>query len=212
LVHPNLADEIDKRNSALRALERSEAEARYLAEHDPLTGILNRRSFFKLAELELQRTHMSGQCCCLVMLDVDFFKKFNDTYGHIEGDRALRHVAEQGKHCLRKNDILGRYGGEEFIFIFSHTTLKQGLFVAERIRASIAEHPVCFNSGQKKQITVSMGIVEFSTNASPADATMLMRGINAADNALYRAKESGRNTICVGHIDNDASGAACPRE
>jgi diguanylate cyclase (GGDEF)-like protein len=102
----------------------------------------------------------------------------------------------------------------QFIFIFSHTTLKQGLFVAERIRASIVEHPVCLNSGQKKQITVSMGIVEFSTNTAPADATMLMRGINAADDALYRAKESGRNTVCVGHIDNDASasGITCARE
>jgi diguanylate cyclase (GGDEF)-like protein len=200
-LNKNLADEIDKHNAALRALERSEAEARYIAEHDFLTGILNRRSFFNLAELELQRNHMLNQCCCLVMLDVDFFKNFNDSYGHIEGDRALRHVAEQGKRCLRKNDILGRYGGEEFVFIFSHATLKQGLFVAERIRASVAEHPVCLESGQKKQITVSMGIVEFSTNMAPVDAVMLIRGINAADDALYRAKESGRNAVCVGHID-----------
>ena len=212
----SLQKEIIKRNTALHALEQREAEFRYLAEHDPLTGVLNRRSFFELAGLELQRNTLEKGSCCLIMLDVDFFKKFNDAYGHLEGDKALRHVADLGKSSLRQKDIMARFGGEEFIFLLPHSTLKQGQTVAERIRRNVADHPIVLDSGEKRTVTVSMGLVELPTETEIGDANLLNRGISAADEALYQAKHAGRNIVRIASIDEvcqseDASGAICAR-
>ncbi len=212
----SLQEEILKRNSALRDLERSEAEFRYLAEHDPLTGVLNRRSFFNLADMELQRIGMSKEACCLIMLDVDNFKAFNDSYGHLEGDRALKHVADLGKGGLRQRDIMARFGGEEFIFLLPRTSREQGNAVAERVRSNVAGHRFTLASGEDIRITVSIGVVELPTDTQLEDSVLLARAISAADEALYRAKESGRNMVCLASIDDacgvqDSSGIICHR-
>ena len=213
----SLQEEIVKRNAALQALEQSEAEFRYLAEHDPLTEVLNRRSFFRLAELEVQRSIMSKDHCCLAMLDVDFFKRFNDSYGHLEGDKALKHVAAVGKSTLRQKDILARFGGEEFVFLFPSANLEQGHSVAERIRQNVAASPITLDSGENASLSVSIGLVEIPiAKLDHADATILARALNAADEALYLAKEQGRNTVRIASIDDacsplDPSGIICYR-
>jgi diguanylate cyclase (GGDEF)-like protein len=210
----SLQEEIAKRNLALQALERSEAEFRYLAEHDPLTGVLNRRSFFNLADIEMQRSAMNKEDCCLIMLDVDFFKRFNDSYGHLEGDKALKHVAAIGKKTLRQKDILARFGGEEFVFLLPYTNLEKGHAVAERIRRSIATTPVMLDQGKEVFVTASLGLVALPTREQEAGSALLARAISAADEALYQAKEQGRNVVCVASIDDvcapmDVSGIVC---
>ncbi|MDR1125757.1 MAG: diguanylate cyclase, partial [Deltaproteobacteria bacterium] len=127
-----LKEEVDERNKAFNALRQREAEFRYLAEHDPLTNTLNRRSFFQLAEVEFKRCRLNNKFCGVALLDLDFFKTFNDSYGHIEGDKALRHVADVGKSGLRHKDVMARIGGEEFIFLFPAADLQQTKIVAER--------------------------------------------------------------------------------
>jgi diguanylate cyclase (GGDEF)-like protein len=196
-----LKDEVLERNKALRALERSEAEFRYLAEHDPMTGVLNRRSFFSLAELELRRNAMASSPCSLVMLDVDHFKRFNDTHGHLEGDKALKHVASHGRNSLRQGDIMARFGGEEFLFLFPHVDLPQGSIAANRIRLAIADNPVVLDSGEQVPITVSMGIVRIPPDSADNETRTLMRAISAADQALYEAKQTGRNRVIVGSME-----------
>ena len=156
----SLQEEIVKRAAAMHALEQREAEFRYLAEHDPLTGVLNRRSFFTLAEMEIGRIALEGRPCCLAMMDVDFFKGFNDEFGHLEGDNALKHVADIGKSSLRQRDIMARFGGEEFIFLFPHCSLEQGKAAAERIRVGVASKPVMVENNWEYPVTVSLGVAE----------------------------------------------------
>ncbi|MCC8194422.1 MAG: GGDEF domain-containing protein, partial [Deltaproteobacteria bacterium] len=109
-----LQHEVEQKAEALEALSKSEARFRYMAEHDVLTGVCNRRSFYDLAVMELELARKERQPCGLMIFDLDHFKRFNDTYGHLDGDAALRHVTQTIKSELRKQDILGRYGGEEF--------------------------------------------------------------------------------------------------
>ncbi|MDR2075596.1 MAG: diguanylate cyclase [Desulfovibrio sp.] len=207
-VSNQLKDEVLERNKALRALERSEAEFRYLAEHDPLTGVLNRRSFFGLAELELRRNAMAAAPCSLALLDVDHFKRFNDTYGHLEGDKALRHVAFHGKNSLRQSDVMSRFGGEEFLFLFPHVDLPQGSTAANRIRQAIADNPVVLDSGEEIPITASIGVVRILPNAEENVTRILMRAISAADQALYEAKQTGRNKVVIGELAAAESASA----
>lgn len=190
-----LKEEVDERNKAFNALRQREAEFRYLAEHDPLTNTLNRRSFFQLAEVELKRCRLNGKPCGLALLDLDFFKTFNDTYGHIEGDKALRHVADVGKSGLRHKDIMARIGGEEFVFLFPEADLQQTKIVAERIRAAIAENPVILESGEPIQITASIGVIAVPPQTGIKDNMLASQAIRAADHGLYTSKKYGRNLV-----------------
>ena len=201
----SLEYEVEQRNFTLRALEQSEAEFKYLAEHDSLTEVLNRRSFFDLAQREMMHAYGSKDSCCLALLDVDLFKRFNDTYGHLEGDCALKHVASISKAGLRQDDIMGRYGGEEFIFLFPRADLAQGMAVAERIRLSIAEQPVRIAQGEVL-ITASLGVTNILPDRRNDDfLQLLQRAIRTADLALYAAKDAGRN--CVRFADLEAQDA-----
>jgi diguanylate cyclase (GGDEF)-like protein len=197
----SLQVEIAKRNEALTALEKSEAEFRYLAEHDPLTDVMNRRSFFEMGGITLRHCHKHHLSCCLVMLDVDHFKRFNDTYGHLEGDKALKHVARLSKNSLRQKDILARFGGEEFVFLFSQADLEQGRGAAERIRVSLESHPVVLDNGQEVHITASLGVVQIPTENLSDNPSLLIKAINVADHALYQAKNAGRNIVKVADIN-----------
>jgi diguanylate cyclase (GGDEF)-like protein len=183
-----------------KAVQERESRFKYLADHDPLTGALNRRSFMEQALVEVQAAAKLGISCGIVMMDIDFFKNFNDTYGHLAGDRALRHLVEVIGLVMRKNDFLGRYGGEEFVFFFSHTNKKIGMAIAERLRKTLAESPVALDIGPVPMFA-SFGVAMlnevdgFIGPETVIDPEFIERLINNADRALYQAKNTGRNKV-----------------
>jgi diguanylate cyclase (GGDEF)-like protein len=172
-------------------LEESEAHFRFLANHDPLTGVYNRRSFLELAEANLSDAASKSIPCCLAMMDIDHFKNFNDTYGHLAGDEALRHAVKITEACLRKDDFMGRYGGEEFIIFFYNTDEESGLSVVKRLRKNLAENPVLLETGWAS-IHASFGVAS-SLTENPNNKDYMQKLINNADVALYAAKKAGRN-------------------
>ncbi len=201
-VARELRQEVEKRGMALEALKKSEENFRYLAEHDPLTNLLNRRSFFAQAEMELLTNSLLDQDCCIALMDVDHFKRFNDKHGHLNGDLALRHIADIGYATLRHNDSMGRYGGEEFIFLFSKADLSGGRMAAERIRNLIAQAPVPLE-GQEEKVTVSIGVTSIAPRARGEN--LLRHAVACADKALYEAKQQGRDRVCVAEFSMDTS-------
>jgi diguanylate cyclase (GGDEF)-like protein len=198
----SLRSEVDLRNSAMESLKQSESQFKYLASHDSLTGAMNRRSFMERAALELNKAALLGTPCGVVMMDIDHFKNFNDTYGHLAGDEALRHAVRIVSSLLRKNDFLGRYGGEEFVFLFSNADEATGMIIAERIREALANSTVSLESGPVF-ITASFGVavadIESSKQAENQGQVRENKYIeiliNHADSALYKAKNEGRNRV-----------------
>jgi len=171
---------------------RSMEEAlRDMASRDPLTGIYNRRSFMELARQQLARAHRFHEPLAVFVLDVDHFKKINDTYGHATGDDALRMVAGGCQAILREYDILGRLGGEEFVVVLPGATADETRVVAERVRRNLARMPIAAPEG-RFHLTSSIGIagLEGATDT-------LEKAIHRADLALYRAKHEGRNRVVV---------------
>lgn len=195
----SLQDEVKRRSETLQKLKKSEAEFKYLAQHDPLTGVFNRRSFFSLAKEKLKNSFALRKGCCFCLLDIDYFKVFNDTYGHVEGDSALKFVAEQAQGSLRKSDIMGRYGGEEFIFLFCNADLSQGYVAAERIRVAIENAPLTLEDGRKVSLHASLGVAGLLDSWSDTFSCSELQdhAIKLADAALYAAKAEGRNKVCM---------------
>ena len=192
-----LQHEVQQKDEALAALSKSEARFRYMAEHDILTGVLNRRSFYDLAALELDRARRENYACSVVMLDIDHFKHFNDAHGHLEGDAALRHVTETAKEALRLGDLIGRYGGEEFVLFLPRTSLETGRSIADRLRMAIADSPVNTKCGLVP-VTVSMGLAHIpAEQGKERDVPFLEKFLGLADDALYAAKKSGRNCLKI---------------
>ena len=167
------------------------ARVRRLAERDVLTGLWNRRAIESRIARERARLARSGDGFALVMLDLDHFKRINDTWGHAAGDAALRHAAQLALHALRAPDSLGRYGGEEFVALLPATSLDGAHILAERVRQDIAEHPLEWE-GHVISLTTSAGVVATSDAEIPNE-TLLRR----ADEALFRAKNAGRNRVVV---------------
>jgi diguanylate cyclase (GGDEF)-like protein/PAS domain S-box-containing protein len=171
---------------------RSMEEAlRDMASRDPLTGIYNRRSFMELARSQLARAHRFHEPLSVFVLDVDHFKRINDTFGHATGDDALRMVAAGCQAILREYDLLGRLGGEEFVVVLPGATADESRVVAERVRRHLARMPIEAPDGTFR-LTASIGIagLEGATDT-------LERAIHRADLALYRAKHLGRNRVAV---------------
>ncbi len=168
------------------------AEAHYLATTDVLTGLSNRRQFFDLAEDELGRAIRYGRSLSLLMLDLDHFKQVNDDYGHTVGDKVLRAVAQRFKETIRQQDVIGRYGGEEFGLILPEADVRAAYRTANRIRSKIASSPFALTNGDEMNLTVSIGIATLGE-----DTPDLTSFIKAADSALYKAKESGKDCIVV---------------
>jgi diguanylate cyclase (GGDEF)-like protein len=193
-LNSELRNEVAHRNSTMEALQESEARFKFLANHDPLTGILNRRSFIDRVELELKNASPHLIPCCLAMMDIDNFKKFNDTYGHLAGDETIRHVVKTVASGLRKNDFLGRYGGEEFVIFFEGMDKKTGIPVVDRLRKILADTPVALESGPVS-VYASFGVVESSMEEEGEN--YVQRLINDADIALYAAKRAGRNKVML---------------
>jgi two-component system cell cycle response regulator len=166
-----------------------------LANQDPLTACFNRRHFMTLAELELQRAIRYQRPLSLVMLDIDEFKQFNDQYGHQIGDQILCAFVDLCQNELRSIDILGRYGGEEFIILLPETVIGGGLQAAERLREKIERMEIACNQLQLS-ITVSMGVASVDSEINPVHTLDML--IKRADQALYIAKSAGRNSVRVG--------------
>jgi diguanylate cyclase (GGDEF)-like protein len=196
----DLQNEVSLRSSAVEVLQESELRFRHLASHDSLTGILNRRSFMEHASRELQFTTQHSPPRCIAIMDIDHFKDFNDNYGHINGDEALKHVVMVASEGLRKCDFLCRYGGEEFVFFLGNADLETGIKIAERLRKALENSPVNIDVGPV-QVTASFGVAPLIRSELPAQAAeqetidFIRTVIDRADRALYKAKRSGRNKV-----------------
>jgi diguanylate cyclase (GGDEF)-like protein len=173
-------------------------ELERLADTDSLTGLANRRHFMTLAERELGRAVRYGGPLAVLMMDIDHFKKVNDSHGHRSGDVVLRRLAEVCRLNLRELDVLGRIGGEEFAIVLPHTTGEGGVEVAERLRAALESTAVVLQSGVELHFTVSIG-VSMLVGAEATVDTLL----NQADQALYEAKRSGRNRVLTAWKEPD---------
>jgi diguanylate cyclase (GGDEF)-like protein len=160
-----------------------------LATTDPLTGIHNRRYLFDLGEQEIQRAKRIEHPLSAMMLDLDHFKRINDTYGHAFGDQVLREVAARCGKSIREIDIIGRYGGEEFAIVLPHADPESASAVAGRLKDVISDTPIDTEKGPIS-MTISIGIAEWTPDVEDL-ATLLDR----ADTALYAAKNTGRNRI-----------------
>jgi diguanylate cyclase (GGDEF)-like protein/PAS domain S-box-containing protein len=169
-----------------------ERELTRRAQTDVLTGLNNRRHFYDLAEQELARARRYGKPLALLMLDVDRFKQVNDSYGHHAGDAVLKKLSEVCIAAMREIDVIGRYGGEEFVVLLPETDSHRALEAAERLRHALAEVDVPLAGGDMLRFTVSIGVANLE--ATDADLDSVLR---RADKGLYEAKNSGRNRVCV---------------
>lgn len=164
-----------------------------LALTDGLTGVFNRRYMEIRLEEEIRRCQRSAGRFCIILIDVDHFKQINDTLGHATGDVVLQEVSRRVKESIRETDMLFRYGGEEFLVMLPETVLAQAMNVAQRVRQAVQERPFRTADGLKTfNVTLSAGVAEYPTHG--AEKTALL---DAADQALYRAKQSGRNRVEV---------------
>ncbi|MDR2730623.1 MAG: diguanylate cyclase [Treponema sp.] len=155
---------------------------------DSLTGIYNRRHFIELGNVDIKRAARINMSVYTAMLDIDFFKKINDTYGHAAGDAVLKNFADTVCNTIRSYDLLGRYGGDEFIFLFMVNNETEVRKIVERIRESIG-NSVTYYDGNEIKLTCSIGLAKFLENDT------LETSVRKADEALYTAKHSGRNQI-----------------
>jgi len=187
-----LQEELQGKNQALKNANR---QLELLANQDGLTGIPNRRYLFEMLEVEFLRARRLKTPLGLLMIDIDRFKAFNDTHGHLAGDEALRRIAAAVQGGIRTYDMVGRYGGEELIVFLPETDGEHALIVAERLRAAIASlkiRPPDKEGRDSAGVTVSIGAASLPEVA----AESLNELVEAADGALYSAKSGGRN-CCV---------------
>ena len=174
-----LADKLCKLEEATESISR-------LARTDDLTGLHNRRSFNEIFALALSSARRHGQPLSLISIDLDHFKATNDTFGHSVGDLVLKDFSDLLLHMVREEDVVARWGGEEFIILLSHTACEAATALAERIRHSFEQTPGRTSS---LAMTASFGVAQLQEGENEADL------IKRADNALYRAKHEGRNRV-----------------
>lgn len=168
-----------------------------LAVTDQLTGLLNKRYLMKRLRSEIFRSIRYGDPVSVIMLDIDHFKKFNDTYGHVAGDDGLRHVADIVKDVARTIDVVTRYGGEEFVIICPSTDLEGVVNLAERIRSTVEKTP-CIVNDFSVAITLSIGVKCMTFDSETDSEAATSQIIESADMALYEAKKNGRNRVEIG--------------
>lgn len=185
-----------------RRLEKQTTMLQFQATHDSLTGLWNRRAILEMLGREWALTARSRSSLAIMMLDADHFKQVNDTYGHLAGDTVLKAISDRIRRSVRSSELVGRYGGEEFLIVLRGRDADKVGVVAERVRLAIAEEPVTIEQGTLG-VTVSIGtaIIEpyYDTERD---------ALAAADNALYESKNSGRNRVTV----SARKGLAAPRE
>ncbi len=196
-----LKQEMDKRKAREReleqmakALEEANERLKRLSSLDGLTGIANRRVFDETLEAELKRAKRQKSPISLILIDVDYFKLYNDSYGHIKGDECLKKIADVLSGALKRaGDLAARYGGEEFACILANTDVEGALGMAEKICAGVRALKIPHERSPFGIVTVSIGIASLI----PSKSLTVERLINCADTALYRAKRDGKNQIKV---------------
>jgi diguanylate cyclase (GGDEF)-like protein len=156
---------------------------------DHLTGLSQRRPFFERLEEELGRANSRRATLSVALMDVDEFKKFNDTWGHLAGDRALQLLAARLRKSVRASDLVARYGGEEFVVAFPRMDVERAVRRAEELRCELAEVPIPAG-GAPRHLTLSMGVASW-----PADGETFDEVLAKADSRLYEAKTRGRNQV-----------------
>jgi len=180
--------DITQRKADERALKEATKKLEELARTDPLTGLLNRRGLMEMMEYEIKRAKRSGKRFSIIMGDIDHFKEINDLFGHDTGDIILENLADIMKKSLRSQDIISRWGGEEFLILLPETPLAGAQCVAEKLRQKIMEH-VHQIRDMEFNVTITFGVSEVK---SDFDTEIC---IKRADNALYQGKENGRNRV-----------------
>lgn len=189
--------------SLQKELLRAQEELGFRASHDALTGLWNRSTALELLTNELQRANRNQGSTGVLMIDVDHFKRVNDTYGHLTGDQILKEVAARISRAVRAYDHVGRYGGEEFISVISNCSAESLRTIAERTLTSVGG-TLCATSSANLHVSVSIGAVQSRVGMSE------MEVLAAADSALYQAKRNGRNQIVIGSYTTPQPGG--PRD
>jgi diguanylate cyclase len=171
-------------------------EERGKALRDALTNLPNREAYDERFELEMERWKRYRKPATLVVADIDFFKKINDNYGHLSGDKVLQIIAKELRNRVRKTDFVARYGGEEFVLLLPETELETARQVMEKVREMVERLPFHFRD-EHLQITMSFGLIEFKDGYPGADVNEISQAVlfERADQALYRAKANGRNRV-----------------
>ncbi len=176
-----------------RSLRQANEKLKLMASKDELTGLYNRRYFEDFFSREFSRCMRYKRPMSCIVIDIDFFKKVNDTYGHLQGDSVLKELGERLISVLRVSDVAVRYGGEEFVVLLPETALYAARITGEKIRRAVAQDEFRYKRGQGLPITISVGIASFDGQRGAESHTDLLK---QADAMLYRAKESGRNRCC----------------
>jgi diguanylate cyclase (GGDEF)-like protein len=182
---------IDLQDRLLAAQERLRIQAMY----DALTGLWNRRAIFEALARELDRARRQQSPLAVVMIDLDHFKRINDTYGHLAGDDVLREAAQRLRETVRSYDFVGRYGGEEFLIVAPGSESSRAMDLAERIRRLFADNPIRLSTAAIP-VTLSLGVVCLQDG----QAAEISKVLSAADDALYSAKGGGRNNSVLGSV------------
>lgn len=162
-----------------------------LAITDGLTKLFNSRHFYKQLDIEVGRSNRYDHPLALLMMDIDHFKRYNDTYGHVEGDKVLTRIADVIKSCLRTMDSAYRYGGEEFTALLPETRADEAQTVAQRLRKAVKQEVFHPRAGEEVGMTISLGVTEYEPKESKSDF------VQRADKALYRSKNAGRDRVSV---------------
>lgn len=190
-IHTYYYTSINSLKESIQQLSDQQQELTVEIQYDVLTSVYSRRYLLdQLTHMVDIKNRRGDQQFCIAMIDLDFFKKVNDTFGHLVGDQILQHISKLMRQAIRGVDKLGRYGGEEFLIIFAGATIDVAKQVAERMRSKIADTPLKAVN-QNISVTVSIGITEYRNG----DTTETL--IQRADEALYAAKRSGRNQIQI---------------
>ena len=181
----------------LRSAKIKQEEFKRLAVTDDLTGLYSRRYLLEHLQQETHRASRYKVPFCILLVDLDHFKRVNDQHGHLAGDQVLKSFSNLLRKCTRQSDIVCRYGGEEFLIVLTNTLLNAAKVVAERIRMSTKTQTHCSAKGGTFQVTCSIGLTEYEQGIYDVNAL-----INFADEALYRAKYLGRNRVCTWSNEN----------
>jgi len=171
-------------------LRKSEERYRELSIVDDLTQLYNSRHFYHQLRMEIDRVNRYGQLLTLLLLDLDDFKLFNDTYGHIEGDLVLSRLGQVIKRCLRQTDSAYRYGGEEFTILLPMTTCEDGAVTAERIRTEFRNEIFSPVPSKDVHLTVSIGLAQFKLQED------MKAFVHRVDQLMYQGKKNGKDRVC----------------
>ncbi len=186
----SLREQVDFANSEIAKLQHELHHTSELVRHDPLTGTLNRKGLDEALKREIARAQRRSSTLCVGLLDIDNFKRINDTHGHHAGDAALQHLTDVVKENLRPQDSLGRYGGEEFLIILPDTDVEHAVAAMQRLQRALTNR-YFLTGGQKLLITFSAGVARLDDEEAPEVA------IDRADKAMYRAKRAGKNRVMM---------------